>query len=136
VKIVHDRPPNYDKINAVLHPPRNAIFCYGDIIYFPAGGELPPELIAHEEVHSRRQGDAVEEWWDKYLASPEFRLAEEIPAHRAEYLEYIKTRPGLPRSRRRYVLKMIAKRLSGGLYGKVITLDKAKKAILKESEDV
>ena len=129
MQIVRDYPPNYLKIKDTLHPPANAIYCYGDKIYAPGDGEVTPELIVHEQVHCDRQGDAIEEWWDEYIYSPQFRLAEELPAHRAEYQAYLTRVPALSRPQRRRILKILAKRLSGPLYGKLISFERAKAAL-------
>ncbi len=127
MRVVQDYPPNYEAIEAAFHPPRNAIFCYGDTIYSPHVLPVPGPLVAHEYEHCKRQGKDVEGWWAAYIASAEFRLAEEIPAHQAEFRAYA----GAPRKRRRLVLKLLAKRLSGKLYGGLLSFERAK-AVIKE----
>jgi len=86
MKIVVDRPPNYDDIVRVF--PRAAdkgvIFAYGDTVYCPSGPVFTPWLLAHEEVHSEQQGKEVEAWWRAYLTQPEYRYAQELYAHAAE----------------------------------------------------
>ena len=86
MKIVVDRPPNYDDIVKVF--PRAAdkgvIFAYGDTVYCPSGPVFTPWLLAHEEVHSGQQGQAVEAWWRAYLCDPTFRYEQELHAHAAE----------------------------------------------------
>jgi hypothetical protein len=118
-------PPNYRKINDKFRVRgKPIIFAYGSTIYNPGRITIPPQLIAHEEVHMVRQGGNPEAWWDRYINDPEFRLAEEIPAHVAEYraLAY------------RYdadkQLDRIAQRLASPLYGSMIPQDKARKVIL------
>lgn len=128
MKVVKGVPPNYDKIKAKMDPPKQAIFCYGDTIYTPSLSAITPELKAHEHVHYERQQGIPEAWWDRYLDEPQFRLDEEIPAHQAEYQEYIRGRKPNRQSRRR-VLMFIAKRLSGPLYGGLINLREAKRLI-------
>ena len=84
--IVGRYPPNFERIDAVFHTrEKPVLYCFGDAIFNPMQIEVPPFLIAHESVHCERQGDQIEEWWDRYLADPAFRLQEELPAHAAEY---------------------------------------------------
>lgn len=135
MKVVKAFPPNYQAINdafAVRGKP--VIFCYGERIYNPAGVVVGPDLVAHERVHSVRQAayaGSVTAWWDRYIADTEFRLAEEIPAHQAEYA-YWRDRADADRpvrgfrSARDWHLSQIAHRLSGALYGGLIGLSEAR----------
>ena len=129
MKIIHDYPPMIDEIDAAFNiRGQTIIFAWGDTIYSPTGWNPPPELHAHEEVHGQRQGDDIEGWWKKYIADPEFRLEEEIIAHRAEYQHFAKRND---RPARRRALRRIAKRLCSSLYGKVITFKKARERLLE-----
>ena len=133
MKVSTDYPPNFDDIKAAFNPGRGVIYCYGDTIYGPeCKHPIAPELHAHEEVHSERQGDDPELWWDFYIADPSFRLAEEIPAHQAEYAHVIAS--GANRPARRRALQHIAKKLSSPLYGSMITFAKAKRLILEQTK--
>jgi hypothetical protein len=131
MKVVQGWPPNIKAIRAVLPVTRRNIFCYGDIIYYPGGNKLPPELMAHEAVHQEQQGSDPALWWKKFLASPKFRLDQEIPAHQAEYRHMLANAPS--RQVRRYVkskgLKQLAKRLSAPMYGGMITAGEAARRI-------
>jgi len=127
-------PPNIDAIGAVFPhvrrecSHRGVYFCYGNSIYNPSGLPLPVELIAHECIHSLQQRDiGVEKWWDRYLAAKDFRLEQELEAHRVEYEKYALDHPARP-FRRRY-LAMCAGRLSGPLYGHMIRKDEARRLI-------
>ena len=125
---VFERPPNFDAINAKFRiAGRPVIFCWGEIIYNPQRVRLTLALRAHEAVHSRRQGDDIPGWWRRYIDDREFRLAEEIPAHCAEYLKLIEQRGN--RQGRRAALKQVANRLSSPLYGGVITAVKARRLL-------
>lgn len=129
MKIVNSRPPNFEKVAAAFkgaHSP-GVIFCYGDTIYHPGGGPLSASLIAHENVHSARQGKDPEGWWDRYIADPQFRFIEELLAHRIEYAVASK---GMTRNQRRQCLRPIARRLSSSLYGGLVSPDQAKLLIL------
>ena len=126
---VYGVPPNFKAINdkfSVRGKP--VLFCYGDKIYNPMKIVIPPELIAHEEVHSKSQLQmGVKLWWDLYIKDKLFRLEEEIEAHRAEYQYLLSTQPnGLDRKAyESSFAKPIIERLSGPLYGNMITYEKA-----------
>lgn len=114
MKVITAFPPNYRRINAAFNVRgRGVIFCYGDVIYNPGRINVTPALLAHEAVHSGQQGADPATWWDRYIADPQFRLAQEIPAHAAEY----RVAP--------HLLQEIAGRLSSRLYGGLIARDAA-----------
>lgn len=109
---------------------RGVLYTFGDTIYNPDGVDIPQPLMEHEEVHSLRQiaypgiaghydgAAGVEGWWFRYLDSDAFRLAEELPAHRAEYRAIC--REVKDRNQRDKWARVIAGRLSSSLYGKVV----------------
>jgi hypothetical protein len=103
------------------------IFTFGDTIFNPEGIEIGKSLVVHEGVHAERQGDVPGDWWRRYIAEPEFRLAEEIPAHRAEWAA-IKSVHRDPNRQIRHLVA-IAGRLSGPLYGGLISFQEAVRAI-------
>lgn len=132
MKVVTGRPPNYDRIveafgHLAMRP--GVIFCYGDTIYNPGGKPVPPSLVVHERAHSLRQEEmnGPEFWWDRYIADPAFRLAEEIIAHRAEWMYFNSS--GAGRNARRVYLSQAAHRLASPLYGSLISAAKAKQVI-------
>jgi hypothetical protein len=132
LKIVCAFPPNIDEIAAAIPAARtgDAIFCYGGTIYNPSSGKITPALKAHEAVHSARQGNTDEEvraWWRRYLADTQFRLDEELLAHQAEYAEFCRLERD--KEKRFRFLVSVAKRLSGPLYGGLMSFDAAKNAI-------
>lgn len=132
-KIITARPPNFAAIAQVFPGAygEGVIFAYAPDIYAPNHTELPPEILAHEQVHIDRQlKQGVKEWWAQYLVDYDFRLEEEILAHQAEYLCLIKT---ASRQVRRSALKAIAKKLASPLYGKMLSFNDAT-AKLKEME--
>lgn len=130
MKIVKDHPPIYGLIVEAFPDAARpgVIFCWGDTIFNPSGNPVSPELRAHEAVHSKRQGNDIEGWWRRYIADPEFRLAEELPAHRREYWTFCRRHGN--RNQRGAFLDSAAGRLSGPLYGGVLSPEKAKAAIL------
>lgn len=127
-EIVNTWPPNIDAIRAVLPVTRDNIFAYDGKIYSPVAYILEPTLIAHERVHfAQQESIGVDAWWDRFLKSKKFRLSQEIPAHQAEWRAFLSLNPG--RKQRRAHLKMMAKRLSAPMYGRLISTSEAKKVI-------
>lgn len=132
-QIIQDYPPNIDRIAEVFANAKNmqgVIFAYGEAIYNPSGEDLPQEILAHEMVHCIRQlehPEGVDGWWQQYLTDPEFCYIEEMLAHKAEYASIIERHPS--RLMRRKALKHVGKKLSSALYGKMVTFEKAKKAL-------
>lgn len=125
MEIVVDYPPNFDEIDAALHVRgKHIIFAFGEKIYNPMGDDVGPWLVAHESVHGERQGSDILGWWRRYLEDPDFRLAEEIPAHIAEY-DWLK-RYAPSRQQRRMAKKVVAQKLASPLYGRLVTPSKAK----------
>lgn len=149
MQIVKALPPNIDELDLVFGVRKllaqNPIwFAWGDRIYNPNGVEIPPQTMAHESIHGlqhKMERDAVislehgiRAWWLKYLADPAFRLDQEIPAHQAEYqwlverAHTLKPKKGY-RSPLHWYLQQIALRLSGSLYGNLVSLSEAKRLI-------
>jgi len=86
--IIHDRPPNFEVIQAAFPKAveSGVMFAYDGNIYNPSGKIIPPALIAHEEVHLKRQiMHGADIWWDHYLRDSAFRYHEELLAHVAEF---------------------------------------------------
>lgn len=86
--IIVERPPNFEQIRAAFPNAEKAgvMFAYDGNIYNPSGRTIPVELIAHEEVHLKRQDRITPDtWWRAYIADPEFRYNEELLAHVAEF---------------------------------------------------
>ena len=89
----------------------------------------------HEAVHGLRQiAQGIEKWWDDYVQDDQFRFDEELQAHVAEYLALIGENANRPTRRR--AMKQVTKRLCGPLYGGMSSLDKAKRLILNELQEV
>lgn len=132
MKIVKAFPPNYRAINDAFNiRGQDVMFAYGGAIFNPRGGEVSLALQAHEAVHGARQGGDPAGWWERYIAEPQFRLDEEILAHQAEYRWHAR-QPGAERpvkgfrSYSTFHLNEIARRLSGPLYGGLISFAEAK----------
>lgn len=126
--LIHDKPKFWWLLKLFFPKAKwdeGVILTYGDKVYCKF--DLGDELIAHEQVHVKQQkGRSKILWFLRYWASSKFRLSSEIPAHRAEY----KAHSGNEKSRLVY-LNFVASRLSGPLYKNMITLEEAKKLIIK-----
>jgi len=88
VKIIMERPPNFELIRAAFPNAENpgVIFAYDGAIYSPYSDTIPPALVAHESVHLRRQAEGTADtWWHSYIRDSEFRYHEELLAHAAEF---------------------------------------------------
>lgn len=136
MKVVYGPPPNFEEIVAVFPQAarHGVLFCWGDRIYAPGpASPIGREFLAHEQVHCDRQGREVESWWRRYLSDPVFRLEEELPAHVAEFKslrEQHRDRWVSGRAMRRTFAAHVARKLAAPLYGSMISVDDAKKAIL------
>lgn len=129
MRIAYTFPPNYAeicrRIPAVKLRP-TIIFTYGDTLYNPGRGLIPDHLMAHEETHAREQAEmGIDEWWDQYLASPQFRLEQELKAYRVQY----RVAAALPRHMRKTLLLKISADLGGPMYGKIVDKEQARKLI-------
>lgn len=144
MKIIKAYPPLYSRIVEAfpyIKGRPGILFAWGDRLYYPnpttKAQDLPVWIEAHEEVHGKRQmenfsdyyQEAIEDWWDKYIADPEFRLQEEIPAHQAEWRAYRDTFPENSPFDPCPYLTRVAERLSGPLYGNLISYEEARKVI-------
>lgn len=135
IRIEAGWPPNIKSIRAVLPVSERNIFAYGDVIYNPGGGELPAWLVAHEKVHFAQQRklnrwyrrNGAEVWWRRFLRDTQFRLEQEVEAHRVEYEQF--KQHYADRNIRSQQLNEMAKRLAGPMYGSLLSLKHAKALI-------
>lgn len=127
MEVVKAYPPNIADIKAVFPQAMDpgVLFAYGDTIFSPSGLYVPPQLHAHECVHGHQQivVGGPKTWWDLYLAKPDFRFEMELRAHQVEYASFIEFTKN--RSLRRQYLRQVALRLSGPLYGGVVSFETA-----------
>lgn len=129
MKVIKAYPPNFATL-AKAFPIKGRpgiLYAFGDKLYNPSGVKVTPWIMAHEMVHGERQQDEgmyLEKWWDEYINYPDFRLKEELLAHRAEWKEYQKyvTAGGT-------YLDAISTRLSSPLYGSLLSFEEAKRRI-------
>lgn len=151
MKIIRSHPPNILDIEAAfpgVSKTPTILYTFGDSVFTTGMGEIPTWIMEHERVHSQRQyelgrsffkdpiSNGTDEafyeigaiyWWNRYLQDNEFRLEEELLAHRVELDIFSRFYPD--RNTRRAYLKSIAKRLSSGMYGRMVTFEKAKRMI-------
>ena len=131
MQVVRDYPPLFDEIDRRFRVRgKGVIFAWGDRIYNPRGVDIPPSLIAHEAVHGARQGRDIVGWWRRYIEDGEFRLAEEIPAHQAEYAVLIRD---ANRQARRGACREVARRLASPLYGGLLSRQTAERLLREEN---
>lgn len=128
MKIVQGLPPLFDVIDAAFHVAgKSVIFAWADTIYNPQGITITPALYAHECVHGERQGADVVGWWQRYIEDPQFRLVEELLAHKVEYETLCASSDS--RNERRFYLRQVAGKLSSPLYGRLISYEAARKEL-------
>lgn len=127
IKIVKSLPPNIDVVRKTFTLSGKEIFAWGDTIYNPSGGQLTSALIAHEKVHFKQQEGNPEDWWDKYLSDANFRLNQELEAHRVEYRTFC--RENRDRNKQARYLFEISSRLASPMYGNMLTTKEAMKLI-------
>ena len=79
--------------------------------------KLPEHLLEHEKVHIKQQRNKFIGliWWIRYTFSVKFRLSQEIEAFKKQY-EILSTKESLYN---------IAKILSSGMYGNIISFKEA-----------
>lgn len=131
MKVEYKNPPNYDAICKKFDIKNNkgVVFTYGDTVYVPSGKPLTPDLEEHEGLHIEQQTayeGGAEAWWDRYLEDTEFRLDQEIAAYGIQY-KFISENEN--RAGRRRALKFFTDSLSGPIYGRSITEERAKELI-------
>ncbi len=98
------------------------IFAYDHDIY--TNYDLPPDIIIHEETHHKQQDKyGLDYWVENYLTDVTFRLKMEVEAYKKQ-LASIKDR-----NFRYQILLESVLHLSSGLYGSIITKDKAKELL-------
>jgi hypothetical protein len=146
MRIIRDRPPLFDEIDAALKVRgKPIIFAWGDRVFIPTGSPtLPPSLLAHERIHGDRQlvfedgfmctgfaarepEDRIAAWWRRYIADIAFRREEEELAHIAEYRHLCEHAGG--RNDRRRHMAVVAAKLSSPLYGPLMGKAAARKVL-------
>lgn len=126
MRIVKGYPPIIDRIKESFTIRETTVFTWGDTVFIPSGNPLTDHVEKHEEVHEKQQAGDPAKWWDRYLADPGFRFDQELAAYRVQYKFFMK---GKDRNKVFMFLHKIAGDLSGGMYGNMVTYEKAKQLI-------
>lgn len=131
MNILNERPPNYEaivKVIPIVADTEHVIFTYFPNVYTPSGLPLPPEKVAHEQVHLNQQQEVgADWWWEMFLTDTLFRFNEELPAHQADYKQFCKDHKD--RNQRFDYLQHLARDLSGPGYGSVAKYEDCLKLI-------
>ena len=128
MKFSTKKPPNWEMLEDFFNVnwEDGIAVAYGDTIYsrYP----LPDHLIVHETIHLEEQAKiGVDEWWQKYFKSGQFRLEQEILAYKAQ-VKFIKSTPQY--KHRAFMMSLqLAEDLSGQMYGYLCTRSQAMKYI-------
>ena len=124
IKIIKEFPPFIENIIAAgLKPERTTIFPFGNVIYNPSGKDIPDDIMIHEAVHIKQQGENPADWWERYLKDKGFRLSQELEANREQYKFICKIFKD--RNARTRALIKIAANMAGEVYGKMINITEA-----------
>lgn len=138
MKIVEDYPPNFNHIIEVFGDIEEftPIFCYGDTIFNPFKIKITPDLEAHERVHSYQQMKFAtpDAWWIKYLYDKDFRLEQEIEAYGTQYA--LAMQSGVRGKMLDWVKENIARSLSCGLYGNLLSYGEAESKIRNYAKNI
>ncbi len=102
---------------------RYTVFTYGDILYNPGGGDIPDDLMVHEETHTKQQSAFPDEWWDKYLTDKSFRLEQETEAYANQYDYYCSKHKDYYKQQK--FVERLASDLSSSLYGNLCNINQA-----------
>lgn len=133
MKISNSPPPNIEEMKRAfpLCEEKQAVFCYGNIIYNPYRVNLTPDILEHEAVHYEQQQrePSIELWYVKYINDEAFRLAQEVEAYQRQYA-YVSKRVK-DREIVSWFLGKLAESLSSPLYGALCTASDARQMIKK-----
>ncbi|MCK6462867.1 MAG: hypothetical protein L6Q29_03575 [Candidatus Pacebacteria bacterium] len=133
MKEIKNYPPNYSELQRFFPlnlPDYVPLFPYGDILYNPSGGEIAPDVLFHEEIHSNQQKkfSTPEQWWAKYIYDRYFRLEQELEAY---YLQWQFVKKSLGSKAAKECLEELSDNLSSPLYQLNLTRSQAKTKIRK-----
>ena len=124
--IVGKKPPNWNTLEKEFRVKwENIVVTYGQCVY--SEKPLSPDLIVHETIHTKQQGDTPDIWWERYIKDPIFRLEQELEAYIAQ-VKYVKKNIKDRNQRFRFIYQL-AQDLSGSMYGNCISFNEAYKKI-------
>ena len=121
-------PPIYTRLHARFGVEWNdgIAITYGDTVY--SKNPIPVDVAEHEKVHVWQQSQiGVEEWWDRYINDPDFRLNQEVQA----YKEQIRALNVLIKDRNQLYLakRKLYRDLAGPMYDYMVSADYAKELL-------
>jgi hypothetical protein len=129
-------PPNYEQIKARFDlTGTKPLFTYGKIVYNPHNAQMRPDLLVHEEIHVKQQGDNPVEWWEKYLTDDEFRLSQELDAYSVQF-GFVKNLKGMSSKKIAWFLEQLATTLSSPMYGNLLTYNQAQIKIKRKQKEL
>lgn len=129
MKTSKELPPNYEMIKLAFPKceESKAVFCYGDTLHNPFGINITADLIYHEAIHTKQQGNDPARWWQTYCLDKEFRFSQELEAFQGQY-RFVK-RSVKDREMLNWFLNKLATSLSSELYGSLCEHSDARKYI-------
>jgi hypothetical protein len=127
MKIIQKNPPNFDEIVKTFDISKSEpLFTYAPDIYNPHKSPISPDLMLHEMVHIKQQGDNPKEWWDKYLTDKKFRLEQEVEAYG---IQFASLKSVVRDDISKQFLTRFAVVLSSPMYGSMLSLQEAESKI-------
>lgn len=134
--MAYEKPPVWEEIMAQFKINLDStLFTYGDVLYNPAGINIPMDYVHHEELHAEQQGhggEAAGKWWARYFQDQYFRIDQEAKAYAHQYDWWCKNGPKQYRNDKNWrgrKMMEIARTLSSPMYGSVVNYDGAVKLI-------
>lgn len=132
MKIINEIPPIFkDLVEAGMQPTQHTLYTYGDAIYNPSGQDIPEDIMVHEEVHMKQQGDNPDYWWSRFIDDQYFRVEQEVEAYAVQYR--FMCNKFKDRNKRSQILMHYAKVLSSPIYGGVVGTMAAYQMIKKKA---
>lgn len=130
MKIARGLPPNYEEIRRHFPTDDKTFYTYGDTIY-TLQKEIPEDILEHEKVHQKQQGQAPDWWWKRFLIDPQFRKEQEAEAYGVQ-LRWVRERTSDKVGKE--CLFDLACALSSPLYGLNISHHEAETLIRRNSK--
>lgn len=125
---IGEKPPNWEILEKAFGVKwGNICVTYGNHIY--SSKIISPNVVEHEKVHIKQQGNNPDKWWDKYIKDSKFRLEQEKEAYR-EQVKYIKCN-SKDRNLIHKVCVSLVNDLSGKMYGECISFSDAYNCLIK-----
>lgn len=127
-------PPNYEAIKlAGFGGDEHAIYTYGDTCYTLTEREIPEDILAHEEQHSKQQGNNPDAYIHQWLTDKDFRRESEVEAY-AVQLNFLKKQQGAKIAYA--LLPEMAKNLASASYKLGLTYHQAETLIRHKAKEV